>query len=331
MKKVLIGIVLIFGVLMAAKQLIHKDYTFAKKLADAGNYQAFYAEIKKDIAKWDKDATDVSIEYFHKAVHTGDIVETKFYLDQDRSLINKTDKIGARAMDAALSADVVRLDMLKLLLEYQPELNYQLPYYKNLSPLQTIALNNDIKDGRLITELLIDHGANVNYRSEKDDEASYSALSLSYLSNTSEVFKTLLQHGASMKVEKKMDDDHNLLTLITGSYINELQKHIPNLKKIYSSPLSSEVLSIIKSPSYRVLHQKNLGYLSVIFETKELDELDEFELLKLAQYYAITNEVDGMKLLVDHGLCTFSSICEDAMQKARLNNNTEIEKLIQGK
>lgn len=328
MKKWLMGIAFILSILMIVQQLRTNEYASAKKLAESGNYQAFYAEIKNDVTKGDKDATDVLIEYFHNAVHTGDIVESKFYLDQDRSLINKTDKIGARAMDAALSADVVRLDMLKLLLEYQPELNYQLPYYKNLSPLQTIALSNDIKSGSLITELLIDHGANVNYRSEKDDEASYSALSLSYLSNTSEVFKTLLQHGASMKVEKKMDDDHNLLTLITGSYINELQKHIPNLKKIYSSPLSSEVLSIIKSPSYRVLHQKNVGYLSVIFETKELDELDEFELLKLAQYYAITNEVDGMKLLVDHGLCTFSSICEDAMQKARLNNNTAIVLLL---
>lgn len=331
MKKVLIGIAFILSIIMIVQQLRTNEYASAKKLAESGNYQAFYAEIKNDVTKGDKDAADVLIEYFHNAVHTGDIVESKFYLDQDRSLINKTDEIGARAMDAALSADVVRLDMLKLLLEYQPELNYQLPYYKNFSPLQTIALSNDIKNGSLITELLIDHGANINYRSEKDDEASYSALSLSYLSNTSEVFKTLLQHGASMKVEKKMDDDHNLLTLITGSYINELQKHISNLKKIYSSPLSSEVLSIIKSPSYRVLHQKNLGYLTVIFETKELDELDEFELLKLAQYYAITNEVDGMKLLVEHGLCTFSSICEDAIQKARLNNNTEIEKLIQGK
>lgn len=328
MKKWLIGIVLIFGVLMAAKQLIHKDYTSAKKLAEAGNYQAFYTEINKDVAKGDKEATNLLMDDFLTAVQDGDTTKVKFYLEQDRSIIDKTDKNGARAVDASLFGKVVRIDLLKYILEYQPELNYQLPYYKNLSPLQTIALSNDIKSGSLITELLIDHGANVNYRSEKDDEASYSALSLSYLSNTSEVFKTLLQHGASMKVEKKMDDDHNLLTLITGSYINELQKHIPNLKKIYSSPLSSEVLSIIKSPSYRVLHQKNVGYLSVIFETKELDELDEFELLKLAQYYAITNEVDGMKLLVDHGLCTFSSICEDAMQKARLNNNTAIVLLL---
>lgn len=259
---------------------------------------------------------------FLTAVQDGDITKVKFYLDQDRSLVNKTDKNGARAIDASLFGKVVRVDLLKYFLEYQPELNYQLPYYKNLSPLQTIALSNDIKNGSLITELLINHGADVNYRSEKDDDACYPALLISYSYDNFEVFKTLLHHGALVKV-----GDHDLLEIIVGTYALELQKQGP-IKGLFKEPLSAEAKAIVQSQSYRVLHKNNMKYLAALLEEKPLDSLDQHSLLKLARYYAASNEVNGMKLLVDHGLCRFSSICEDAIQKARLNNNTEIEKLI---
>jgi len=322
MKKWLIGIVLIFGVLMGAKQLIHKDYTSAKQLADSGNYQAFYAEIKKDVAKGDKEATNLLMDDFLTAVQDGDINKVKFYLDQDRSLINKTDKNGARAVDASLFGKVVQIDILKFLLEYQPELNYQLPYYKNLSPLQTIALSNDIKNGSLITELLINHGVDVNYCSKKDDETSYPALLISYTYNNFEVFKTLLDHGALVNI-----GEHDLLGVIVGIYGLELEKYMP-IKALLKTPLSSQTKAIIQSKTYRAIHENNMQYLTAILDAKSLNDLDQHGLLKLARYYAATNEVDGMKLLVDHGLCTFSSICENAMQKAKLNNNTEIVLLL---
>lgn len=325
MKKVLIGIVLIFGVLMAAKQLMHKDYSSAKKLAYSGNYQVFYSEIKKDVAKGDKEATNLLMDDFLTAVQDGDITKVKFYLDQDRSLINKTDKNGARAVDASLFGKVVRIDLLKYFLEYQPELNYQLPYYKNLSPLQTIALSNDIKNGSLIAELLIDHGADVNYRSEKDDETSYPALLISYTYNNFEVFKTLLDHGALVNI-----GENDLLGVIVGIYGLELEKYMP-IKALLKAPLSSQAKAIIQSKTYRAIHENNMKYLTAILDAKSLNDLDQHGLLNLAQYYAATNEIDGMKLLVDHGLCKFSSICEDVIEKAKLNNNAEIEKLIQGK
>ncbi|AFV96534.1 MULTISPECIES: hypothetical protein [unclassified Sulfuricurvum] len=322
MKKVLIGIVLIFGVLMTAKQLIHKDYTSAKQLADSGNYQAFYTEIKKDVAKGDKEATNLLMDDFLTAVQDGDTKKVKFYLEQDRSLINKTDRNGARAVDASLFGKVVRIDLLKYFLEYQPELNYQLPYYKNLSPLQTIALSNDIKNGSLITELLLDHGADVNYCSKKDDETSYPALLISYTYNNFEVFKTLLDHGALVNI-----GEYDLLENIVGTYGLEIEKYM-FIKALLKTPLSSQTKAIIQSKTYRAIHENNMKYLSAILDAKSLNDLDQHGLLNLVRYYAATNEIDGMKLLVDHGLCTFSSICEDAMQKARLNNNTVIEKLI---
>lgn len=325
MKKVLIGIAFILSIIMIVQQLRTNEYASAKKLAEAGNYKAFYTEIRKDVAKGDKEATNLLMDDFLTAVQDGDTKKVKFYLDQDRSLINKTDRNGARAVDASLFGKVVRIDLLKYFLEYQPELNYQLPYYKNLSPLQTIALSNDIKNGSLITELLLDHGADVNYCSKKDDETSYPALLISYTYNNFEVFKTLLDHGALVNI-----GEYDLLENIVGTYGLEIEKYM-SIKSLLKTPLSSQTKAIIQSKTYRAIYENNMKYLSAILDAKSLNDLDQHGLLNLARYYAATNEIDGMKLLVDHGLCKFSSICEDAIQKARLNNNTEIEKLIQGK
>lgn len=327
MKKVLIGIVLIFGVLMTAKQLMHKDYSSAKKLADVGNYQVFYAEIKEDVAKGDEEASNLLMDYFLKAVQDGDITESKYYLDQDRSLINKTDKDGARAMDATLFGDMIQVEMMKFLLEYQPELNYEILYFKNMSLLQMIALNNNLFKGDELAKYLIEHGANVNFYNV-EGESSNSPLLLSYSSDNFETFKVLIQYGANIKDDKFTDDKHDLLGLIAGSYVLELKKKLPNLKAIYSTPLSSEVISIVHSQTYRTIHSRNMAYLAHIFQTKEVSDMDPRGLSKLAQYYAATNEIDGMKLLVDYGLCKNQKICVDAIQKAKLNNNTEIEKLI---
>lgn len=331
MKKWLIGIVLLFSVVIAAKQLNSNDYSSAKQLAEAGNYQAFYTEIKEDVAKGDEDATNVLMNYFLKAVQDGDITEVKYYLDQDRKIVNRSDKDGARAMDAALVAETVNISMIKLLLTYQPELNYEIPYFKNMSLLQMIALNHRLNNGNELVKLLLDRGANINFYTKQGD-ASNSALLLSYSADNFEIFKTLINHEALIKDPNFSDDKHDLLGLIAGSYVLELRKHIPKIKAIYSKPLSPEVLLIIQSLSYRTIHSRNMAYLNLIVEAKKLNDIDERGLLKLTQYFAATNEADGMKLLVNHGLGSYNSICADAIEKALLNNNRAIIAIIkQGK
>ncbi|DAB38630.1 MAG: hypothetical protein A2552_09975 [Sulfuricurvum sp. RIFOXYD2_FULL_44_160] len=329
MKKVFIGIVLIFGILMATKQLMHKDYSSAKQLADSGNYQAFYTGIKEDVAKGDKDAANLLMDYFLKAVQDGDIAEAKYYLDQDRSLIDKTDKDGARAIDAALFGDVIQIETMKFLLEYQPELNYEISYFKNMSLLQMIASNSHLSKGDELAKYLIEHGANVNFYNVKG-ESSNSPLLLSYSSDNFETFKVLIQNGANIKDDKFTDDKHDLLGLIAGSYVLELNKNFPNIKAIYSTPLSSEVISIVQSQTYRTIHSRNMAYLALIFQTKKITDMDLRGLSKLAQYYAATNEIDGMKLLVNYGLCNNQKICTDAIQKAMLNNNRAILSILKG-
>ncbi|MCK9373011.1 MAG: ankyrin repeat domain-containing protein [Sulfuricurvum sp.] len=327
MKKWLIGIVFLLGVVIAAKQLSQHDYSSAKQLADTGNYQAFYSGIKEDVAKGDEEATNLLMDYFLKAVQDGDIAEAKYYLDQDRSLINKTDKDGVRAMDAALVGNVIQVEMMKFLLAYQPELNYKIPYFKNMSLLQMIATNNNLSSGDVLAKYLIDHGANVNFYNVEGD-SSNSPLLLSYSSDNFEVFKVLIQYGANIKDDKFADDKHHLLGLIAGSYVLELKKNIQNLKAIYSTPLSPEVVSIVQSQAYRAIDSRNMTYLTLIFQTKKISDMDPRGLSKLAQYYAATNEIDGMKLLIDHGLCQYKEICVDAIQKATFNNNRAILSII---
>ena len=168
MKKWLIGIVLLIGVVIAAKQLNHNDYTSAKQLADAGNYQAFYSEIKEDVVKRDEDATNLLMDYFLKAVQDGDIAEAKYYLDQDRSIIDRDcesskEHRNGRAIYAALLGYDGNDDMIKSLLSYRPELNFPIKNIQNVSPLQMAVMDTRYKDNLHLIQLLIDGGANQDF------------------------------------------------------------------------------------------------------------------------------------------------------------------------
>jgi len=327
MRKKIIGVVILVGLLFVGKLIWNmNDISTIRHFAENGEYQTFYTKIKDKVEQHDSAAIEMLMEYFIQAVQNGTLEQVKYYLDQNKNLINMQSKEGARAVDALLVAnEQVNLEVLNLLLSYHPELNYTVSYFRNMVPLQMIASKHNLHNGVEIINLLIRNGANPNFCSS-EGEASSSALLMSYIADNLEIFQALLKNGASIKLENK--NGNELLGFIAGSYVLELQKSFPELKNIYSNPLTQKVQAVIQSNSYRIIHIKNMKYLQIAMESKTINDFDEKGLLKLAQYYAVTNEVDGMTLLKEKGLCHLKNICDDVYQKALLNNNRAIMSII---
>ncbi len=333
MKKVLIGIVLIFGVLMAAKQLMNKDYASAKKLADAGNYQAFYTEIKEDVAKGDKEATNLLMDYFLKAVQDGDISEAKYYLDQDRSIINREcesseEHRNGRAIYAALLAYDGSNDMIKLLLSYRPELNFQIKNIQNVSPLQMAVMDTRYKDNLHLIQLLIDSGANQDFYTHGDYQYSNnSPLMLAYLNNKLDVFTYLLKRETKIDALIHHTKEHQdfIFDDIAMAYFGFMIKKGIDV----TPPPKADFVNALQQTDYRQFHQKNMQYVTTLLNKDLIEKTSENELKKLFVYYASVGEVDGTKVFIDHGICQqYPNLCSQAIETSRINNFTEIEKLI---
>lgn len=332
MKKVLIGIVLIFGVLMTAKQLMHKDYSSAKKLADAGNYQAFYTEIKKDVAKGDKEAIALIVSYLHKAIDEGDISEAKYYLENDSDLISKKDELGLYPIDIAVFfTKHNQIDMIKMLLEFHPNLNYRMTAPENITFTENFFLySSHIDRSADILKLLTDNGMDINnYGNPSKDGICLPPLIRSYLDGNFELFNFLLQNTKNLNPIMKTKDNHvTLIEKIVFSYIDLIEKSGAKLEY----PANEQLWSVIRSEKYRALHQKNIQYVKALLDHGLIDKTSEKELRKLFIFYAGIGEMDSTKLFIDHGICTkYPNLCTQAKQIARNNHFTEIEKLIQGK
>lgn len=333
MKKVLIGIVLIFGVLMTAKQLMHKDYSSAKKLADVGNYQAFYAEIKEDVAKGDEVASNLLMDYFLKAVQIGDVAEVKYYLNQDRSLVNREcesseEHRNGRAIYVALLAYDGSNDMIKLLLSYRPELNFQIKNIQNVSPLQMAVMDTRYKDNLQLVQLLIDSGANQDFYTQGDYQYSNnSPLMLAYLNNKIDVFAYLLKRETKTEALIHHTKEHQdfIFDDIAMSYFDLMIKKGIDI----TPPPKPDFLNALHNTDYRTLHQKNMQYVTTLLNKGLIDKISENELKKLFVFYATTGEMDGTKAFIDYGMCQkYSNLCTQAIETAHMNNFTEIEKLI---
>lgn len=331
MKKWLIGIVLLIGVVIAAKQLSQNDYSSAKQLADAGNYQAFYTEIKEDVAKGDADATNVLMDYFHKAVQDGDIAEAKYYLDQDRSLINKTDKYGARAMDVVLVTDTISVEMVKLLIAYQPKLDYETTMGKNQEKVtfsEKVIFNcSTVPNGVDILNVLLDTGMNPNFISNvKNGHSNYPPLFTSYALNNFLVFERLLKTVTEINpivVNKK--DEYSLVQFMMNEYVRVINEGGAELKH----PIDQNVWNVIHSEKYRQLHEKNVKYITAMIGAGLLNKIPESEVKKMFVFYASTGEMDGTKIFIDNGICQkYPRLCLIAANAARINHFNEINQLI---
>ncbi len=318
MKKILVLIILVIGITFF--QFNKNSLDEAKKAIDGEDYKTFYSLVKDDFYEGKEKAVDLLMNNFFVAIQNGDIEQVKFYLSKDRSIIDKEFE-GYRAIGASLFVEKENIQMMKLLLSYNPNLNYMIPSFKYMTPIQMIATNTTLNNNAYLAKLFIDSGANVNFKSE-DGDGSTSALMYSYISDNYTVFKIFIENGADLKLFNKNNRD--IIYYIKGSYLTELVKYISKPNISYKKKISKDIFKITIKDTYKIIHSKNLQYLEEIFKRNSLKNLNKDSIFDLAKYYALTNEITGLELLIKEGLCSNDNFCSKLNQIAILNNNIAI-------
>ncbi|CUV66280.1 putative Ankyrin repeat-containing protein [Sulfurovum sp. enrichment culture clone C5] len=325
MKKWLIGIAIFFGVIIIVKQLNHNDYSSAQQFAKKGNYQEFYNQIKGGIDKDDDNAQDIYAKTLCEAIAQNDINSVEFLISKNDSIINydKTGDLRPLTCLFAYSYKNIDIAMLKKILSYHPDLNYEIKQWRNLTPLQAISMNSKINNNLAVVQLLIENGADVNYYKHDESDSSVAPLLGFYTKDNFQGFKLLLKNKAILPDSKKFD----LLTNIASDYSLFLMKNLGKNYKLYKMPLSQNQKLILDAKKFNDLHNKNMRYLKELDSSNLLtyNDYSKRGLYHLALVFTSLDLRDGMDLLIKNGVCSQDKKrCLNMIKKANEMGNTEI-------
>lgn len=330
MKKWLIGAILLLSIVIVVKQFSSNDYASAKQLADAGNYQSFYTEIKDDLEKGNKDAREILIEYFLKAVDDEDIEEVKYYLSQDRNIINSANENGSRAIDLILAEEnKINMDIVKLLLTYNPKLNYEILVDKEKLTFSEKASIHcaAVKNGTEVLTLLLEAGMNPNLLTDaQNGHSKYPPLYTSYRYNNFEIFEKLLKQTSDINpivITAKHED--TLTQLMMNEYLNVIAENDAKLEH----PATALLYKTRRSLKYRHVHNKNMRYFKAMVDSDLIKRTSKREIRNIFVYLASTGEVDATELFVSNGICQkYKELCDLAAHAAAQENFYQVENII---
>ena len=296
MKKSVLGFVLIVFLILVMSQIKESGYQEAKKLAENGDYIAFYTKIQEGLTQ--KDAKELLVEAFLEAVQENDKEAMVFYLSKDASLINAATSDGYRAIDVAITNKKINLNTLKFLLTHNPELDYTISYIHDFTPIQVIASSTSEPHKSLkALKMLIESGADVNKR-ETTGDARLPALHLSFILDNIEMFETLIDSGASLDHSK--EEISGFLYIIHGTYLVELKDNQIDFSDMNNNAIGRKFKEYLSTDSYQTVHNMNMKYLKLLSDKNKLNECDTLETNNLAKYYAATNATEALKLLKNH-------------------------------
>lgn len=297
-------------VFLVLLQNCSNDYTKAKNYADAGNYEAFYSEISANFG--DSQAKNLLVNYCFKAIQDGDLQQVSYFLDKQPTLIDTVDDEGNRALDVVLFDEHINLKMLKLLLQYHPQLDYIVHYY-DMTPLQVITSGK--YENLEALQLLLDNGANPNFVGNSKRSKS-TPLLLSFVRNKIDSFALLIHYNANYKAV-----NNNIYDAITSSYALYLQNQGINVQNFYEKPLSRTTRSLLNSYSYKKLHEKNMHYLTIIHNsTKDLNK-NSCATKKLVKWYIKTRESQALEFIMQTPLCKKALL---EMNEFAIQNNNRV-------
>jgi hypothetical protein len=343
--KILLSVVVIAIVIFSARDTMPvqmANYYVANKLVNAGLYKTFYWSIERRLLQNDEMAKKVLTYYFLMAIKDGDLEATRYYLQQRPTLIDAqyADSVDGTAMifrstTVALLGDFVtanaanttnatiNIDMLKLLLEYHPDLNYALPSgrkYNNGEEMQISLLafavsNYDID----VITLLIENGADVNFHFKRD-----APLSISYMFDKFDIFKLLLQKGAKLRYgEDKIDS-----VVVDIAMDNSIEFKCP-LGAWHKEPANKSCFYAVKNENYQKALKKNTRYMQEVFlQVTDFSEADREGFTILAEFFTASNQIDEMGILLEHDLCKISN-CDEILRVAKMNDNKEVIAIVE--
>lgn len=311
--KNIIRLILLVGIVLFL-QNCSNDYKKAQSFVDAGNYKAFYSEISQDVKNGNNQAKNLLIDYFFKAIQDGNEEEVQYYLQKQPSLINMIDTDGNRAIDVVLFDEIINLSMFKILLQYNPKLNYIVKFY-DMSPLQVVVSGK--YDNVEVVNLLLQNGVNINFIGNSNT-SNNTPLILSYVTDKINVFAILVKSGAKLD---NQSTNNNIFAKITASYALYLKQQGIDLNSFYTESISKKILKTISSIGYEEINNKNMQYLETISIKRNMTSDISASLVPLIKWYIKTNNYNGLKYIINHRLCTDNEVCIDMKQFAVKKNN----------
>ena len=291
MKKILVLIILVIGI--AFFQFNKNSLKEAEKFARIGNYKAFYQSIEKKL-KQDKNAKNLLINYCFKAIQEGNIEEVSFYLQKKPQLVNMIDDERNRAIDIVLFGEKINIDMLQLLLKYNPQLNYIIKYY-DMTPLQVVVTEK--YDYITAIKLLLEHGADINYVGYSN-RSKNTPLRLSFVADKLKVFSFLLNNKA-----EPILPSNNVYNDIASSYAMYLDNNGVDLHNFYDKKLSKDTISLLHSVGYKILHKKNMQYIKLLIDRNKKNGRELCEITHLMKWYIKAQQNQALITLLKGKVC----------------------------
>ncbi len=336
MKKwIVIGFIGFLAVFIIVKQLNHNDFSASKQLAESGKYEEFYASIQNEIERGNSAAKEILVEYFFKAIDDEDVEEVKFYLEQDSNIINSASKNKSRAdesraMDTALTVeDEINVNLIRLLLVYKPELDYEILVDKEKLTFSEIASIHcaSAKNGSEVLKLLLEAGMNPNLLTDAQNGYSkYPPLYTSYRYDNIDVFKQLLKHTSDINpivITAKHKD--TLTQLMMNEYLKVIEENGTKLEH----PATSLLVKTRQSSKYRQVHNKNMKYFMAMLNSGLITRTSTREIRNIFVYLASTGEEDATRLFVKNGVCQqYQDLCVLAAHAAKRDNLHHVVNII---
>ncbi len=329
-KLILIVFIGFLAVFMMAKQLNHNDYSEIKQLAENGKYEEFYTSIQNEIEQGSSGAREILVEYFLKAVDDEDVEKIKFYLEQDKKIINCANENGSRAIDLILiEENKINIDIVKLLLTYNPELNYEIVVDKDKLTFSEKASIHcaAVKNGTEVLTLLLEAGMDPNLLTDaQNGHSKYPPLYTSYRYNNFEVFEKLLKQTSDINpivVTAKHED--TLTQLMMNEYLNVIAENGVKLEH----PATALLYKTRRSLKYRHVHNKNMRYFKAMVDSDLIKRTSKREIRNIFVYLASTGEVEATELFVSNGVCKqYKDLCDLAAHAAAQENFYQVENII---
>jgi ankyrin repeat protein len=188
----------------------------------------------------------------------------------------------------------INIAMLKLLLEYNPQLNYIVHYY-DMTPLQVIASGK--YENLEALKMLLDNGADPNFVGNSN-RSKNTPLILSYVRDKIETFSALLKSRTNYEMP-----NNNIYDAITSSYGLYLQNHGIDLRNFYNKHLCTKTASVLHSFGYKTVHRKNMQYLALLQQHIQQTKKVSCAPKKLIKWYIKTQENKALESLMSHYIC----------------------------
>lgn len=263
---------------------------------------SFADTIKDDKATLQDQNLTKQVDELCEAIIADDYDKVKAMLDENPELVNLNNSEYKRPLFVFVQHNK-NVKMYDLLLKYKPELNFEVAKY--VSFLESFLFDCNISDVDSVKfiDKTIKAGATItysNYLSSKQKDNKFYMLSYAYALNKHKLFIHLLNYD-----DTKIDGFLLRFIIMGMEYIHGEVKS-DYLKK----PISETYKEKSNDKNYNEFRKHFFNYLDEILKKYSFDFFNEKELNFLIRVFCYIDDVDGMRQLLNKGICNYKKYCK---------------------